>query len=354
MNQKIRIKDIAEKAGVSVGTVDRVLHQRPNVSKAALAKVKEALKEMNYQPNMYASALAQNRSYTFYLILPKHASEAYWDEIEEGVMKACDVRRDFHVNAKIIYYQRMQDQTFARACKECLDGKPDGVIIVPTEPETTRRFTDQLHSLSIPFVLLDSYLPELNPLTFYGQDSQSSGYFAAKMLMLIAAGEKEIMLMKMTKDGKVASKQQDSREAGFKRYMNEFHKEVRIHEMELPLDGKENDFEPILDSFFKEKPQLRHAITFCSKAHIIGEYILRKKKTHMKVMGYDMVQQNEECLRKGSISFLIAQHAYMQGYYCIDALFRSIVLKRKVKAVNYMPIEILSKENVDFYQRTMI
>ncbi len=44
----------------------------------------------------------------------------------------------------------------------------------------------------------------------------------------------------------------------------------------------------------------------------------------------------------------------MQGYYCVDALFKAIVLKKKVPPVNYMPIEILSKENVEFYQRTMI
>ena len=59
---KIRIKDIAERAGVSVGTVDRVLHKRPNVSKSALEKVEKALKEMDYKPNMYASALAYNKS----------------------------------------------------------------------------------------------------------------------------------------------------------------------------------------------------------------------------------------------------------------------------------------------------
>ena len=51
MAEKIRIKDIAERAGVSVGTVDRVLHDRPNVSKPAREKVEQALKEMNYQPN---------------------------------------------------------------------------------------------------------------------------------------------------------------------------------------------------------------------------------------------------------------------------------------------------------------
>ena len=48
---------------------------------------RESLKEMNYQPNVYASALAYNKSYTFYLLIPKHESEAYWEEIEEGAKK---------------------------------------------------------------------------------------------------------------------------------------------------------------------------------------------------------------------------------------------------------------------------
>ena len=101
MAEKIRIKDIAERAGVSVGTVDRVLHERPNVSKTAREKVEKALKEMNYQPNMYASALAYNKSYTFYLLIPKHESEAYWEEIEEGAKKCEEVRRDFHIDVEI-------------------------------------------------------------------------------------------------------------------------------------------------------------------------------------------------------------------------------------------------------------
>ena len=40
---RITIRDIAEKAGVSVGTVDRVLHNRPNVSPQALVKVQKAI-----------------------------------------------------------------------------------------------------------------------------------------------------------------------------------------------------------------------------------------------------------------------------------------------------------------------
>ena len=76
MSRKITIKDIAKRAGVSVGTVDRVLHKRPNVSESALEKVNKVLEEINYKPNMYASALAANRYCTFYIIMPKHESEA--------------------------------------------------------------------------------------------------------------------------------------------------------------------------------------------------------------------------------------------------------------------------------------
>jgi LacI family transcriptional regulator len=71
-------------------------------------------------------------------------------------------------------------------------------------------------------------------------------------------------------------------------------------------------------------------------------------------MGYDMVERNAVCLKQGSVSFLIAQHAYLQGYSCIDTLFQAIVLKKKVDPVNYMPIELLLKENVEFYRRTQI
>ena len=231
---------------------------------------------------------------------------------------------------------------------------PDGVIIVPAQLELTRSFTDQLHERNIPFVMLDSYMPDLKPLSFYGQDSFCSGYFAAKMLMLIASGSTEIMIMKQMKDGKVASKQQDNREVGFRHYMHDHFPSIVIHEVNLPLEEQREKYDEILETFFTQHPKVRHCITFCSKAHIVGEFLLRTNRRAIQIMGYDMVQKNADCLRQGSISFLIAQHAYMQGYYCIEALFRAIVLKKEVKPVNYMPIEILNKENVDFYQRTMI
>lgn len=350
---RITIKDIAEKAGVSVGTVDRVLHERPNVSPKALAKVRKALEEMKYEPNMYASALANSRPYHFHCLMPKHESEAYWEEVEEGQKKACEVRRDFNVKIHIHYYKRNDWSTFTEEYEKVLTEEVDGVIIVPSKLEMTRKFTDILHERNIPFIMLDSYMPDLHPLSFYGQDSFASGYFAARMLSLIARNEKQIMLMKQTLDGvAVASKQQDNREVGFRHYMKDHFPNVEILEVDLPYGGSKKEYNAILDNFFREHPGIHHCITMNSKAHLVGEYILKNNRRNVQIMGYDMVGKNAKCLRQGSISFLIAQHGYMQGYYSVDTLVRAIILKKDVEPVNYMPIEILTKENVDFYRRT--
>ena len=351
MAEKIRIKDIAERAGVSVGTVDRVLHKRPNVSEAALKRVEKVLKEMNYQPNVYASALAYNKSYTFYCLMPKHSSETYWEEIEIGAMKAVEARRDFHIDLEIMYYSRLDAHSFIETYQKCLRKSPDGVILVPTTLETTRQFTDELHERNIPFILLDSYMPSLQPLSFYGQDSIQSGHFAARMLMLIAQNEETIMLMKQTKDGKMASRQQENREVGFRQYMDENFPNIKILEVNLPLDEERKRYDHILEKFFSEHPEVHHCVTFNSKAHIVGKFLLKTHRHNVQIMGYDVVHKNADCLREGSISFLIAQHAYQQGYFSIDSLFRAIVLKKKVEPVNYMPIDLLTKENIDFYHR---
>ena len=349
-----RIKDIALRAGVSVGTVDRVLHKRPNVSASARAKVEKALEEMDYQPNVYAAALAYNRSYTFYCIIPKHESEAYWDEIEEGTTACAKRRRDFHINLKMLYYERFNGESFQEAAKECLNDKPDGVIVVPAKLELTRQFTETLTQKNVPFILLDSYLPDLKPLAFFGQDSFQSGYFAARMLMLIASKEEEIMLMKQLNNGHIGSKQQNNRETGFRLYMHDHFPDIEIIELNLPMGETREQLDARLEEFFTTHSKVHHCITFNSKAHLVGDFLLRTNRRQVQIMGYDMVPKNAECVRQGSISFLIAQHAYMQGYGCVETLFEAIVLRKKVMPVNYMPIELLTKENIDFYRRTNI
>ena len=65
----IRIVDIAKMAGVSVGTVDRVIHNRGRVSEENKKKVQAILEMVHYQPNLMARSLASKKQYHFVAII---------------------------------------------------------------------------------------------------------------------------------------------------------------------------------------------------------------------------------------------------------------------------------------------
>ena len=71
-DQNYTIKDIARMAGVSAGTVDRVLHNRGDVSEKSKEKVQKVLDEINYQPNVFAIGLAAKKKYVITCMIPHY------------------------------------------------------------------------------------------------------------------------------------------------------------------------------------------------------------------------------------------------------------------------------------------
>src|SRR3569833_1318815 len=84
----VRIKDIAIKAKVSTGTVDRVLHKRGRVSEKVKTRILKIIEEMNYQPNLMARALGSNRVYQLASLIPDHNYDSYWLAPKSGIEKA--------------------------------------------------------------------------------------------------------------------------------------------------------------------------------------------------------------------------------------------------------------------------
>lgn len=68
--KNVRISDIARMAGVSVGTVDRILHNRGKVSKTAQEKVNRVLQEVEYRPNLMARSLALKKQFNIAALIP--------------------------------------------------------------------------------------------------------------------------------------------------------------------------------------------------------------------------------------------------------------------------------------------
>ena len=70
MSSNPTIKEVAAKCGVGIGTVSRVLNNSPQISESTRKKVMDAIKELNYVPNVAGKRLSQNKSYVIAVVIP--------------------------------------------------------------------------------------------------------------------------------------------------------------------------------------------------------------------------------------------------------------------------------------------
>lgn len=345
---KIRIKDIAKMAGVSVGTVDRVLHKRPNVSPVSKEKVEKVLQEIDYMPNRNASALARTKPLVIVAFIPQHDSGNYWEDIVLGMQQGKEQYADFGAELKIMTYDPFNFYTFAQRAQDILDTQPDGVIIAPTHAEYNKMLINRLSDANIPFVYIDSEYKEKAPLSFFGQNPTESGYFCARMLMLLNPNKKPLLIFRKIAEGVLGSNQQYLRQTGFEEYMKKHHPEVVIHILNLHAMKPQED-EQMLNDFFATHPESEAGILFNSIAYIVAAYMKKYKKKNFHLIGYDLLKENVRYLRDGYIDFLIAQNPQEQGYRCVKTLANYVLFHTEAKQINYVPIHLVSAETINSY-----
>ena len=136
-SKKITIIDVAEKAGVSKGTVDRVIHNRGEVSDRSAAKVRKAIRELNYEPNLYASLLASRQGRVIACLFPKSDKGEYWTMLLDEFIKGGEDAAPLNVTVSVFTYDQYSPDSFLEASEMLLGSNPSGVVIAPLFKDLT-------------------------------------------------------------------------------------------------------------------------------------------------------------------------------------------------------------------------
>src|SRR6478736_1542115 len=131
MNKKYTIKDIAELAGVSKGTVDRVLHKRGKVSDEALNKINEVLNVINYEPDFIARNLKNNKVYSICILLPDPKIDPYWLPCISGIEEAIQEFRAYNLAIEAFFFNPEDTKSFLKINEVVLAKQPDAVLLAP-------------------------------------------------------------------------------------------------------------------------------------------------------------------------------------------------------------------------------
>lgn len=167
--KKITIYQVAQRAGVAISTVSRVLNNSPNVSQSTKDKVNEAIKELNFRPQVSARNLASRKPQMLAIAVPSFTTP-YYTEVLKGVK---DEIGDLDLD--IVIYN-----TGSKNPEEGVEnffnrGTADTIITISID--ITDKVHEQLQSSEIPIVLIGSSHPEYN---YFELNNKKGGFLAGE------------------------------------------------------------------------------------------------------------------------------------------------------------------------------
>lgn len=274
--KSITMKDVAKLAGVSVGTVSRVINQEQGIKEITLKKVQQAIDELGYIPDVYARGMKKNKTETIALIVPSvwhpfFGEFAFHVEVElskKGYkLLLCNISGP---KRELDYITMLQQN------------KVDGIIAITYSP-----IEDYLSS-NIPFVSIDRTYED-KAIACVSSDNQKGAELAAQVLIskggthfgFIGGHNKTINETK-------------KRRLFFEKTILEAGLPCEVLDLEEPYDN----FLEEVEVFLRQHPEIDALFTINDFTAIDAISILEKlgKKVpeDVQVVGYDGIRQAEE------------------------------------------------------------
>lgn len=347
-NSTATIYDVARLAGVSRGTVDRVMHGRGRVSSQTKEKVRRAVEELGYTANPNASSLAHKKEYSFACLIPRYKKGDYWEEINKGFVEGAESIQFGNIKLDIHHYDQTDVDSFIKASREILESNPEGVIMNAVFKDAVVDFAEELTTLGIPYAFVDNKIDELDYALYYGVNPYKSGALGA-FLLTTRCDVKEIALIRLIRDTKHKADPNAPRRHGFLAYIDENFPECTVHTVFINPDNPQQ-INDTLCTFFNAHPAVKHVAMTNSRVWLIDEYLTQNPDPERIVVGFDDLERNLESLRKGRIEYLVTRHISQQSSRLITDFAKFIIKgEQPVQRNNFVHMDILHKRNLDNY-----
>lgn len=347
--KKVTIKDIARIAGVSRGTVDRVINVRGSVAPDVEKKILKIADELGYEKNLMASALASSKFYKIAIVTPDPDSDMFWEQPREGIINALELVKHYGIQVEYYDFDLFRKDEFSMQMENAIKSMPDAILTAPAFTTESLEYLEAAEKLGIPFITINTEINHPGILCYVGQNSYNSGYLAARLFHLRLKKGDEVIAFNLGHNLANAQHYTDKLE-GLKSYFAEhkmYDNPVVWYEFDQFLDDEK------LKTFWEEvksnHPNMKGIFFTNSRAYRIVKYFSKKDIDKYDVVGFDMIEPNIMYLKEDKIDFIINQNPILQGYTGIMNFVNHFVLKKEVKKIQYLPLDIVLKENVDFY-----
>ena len=339
--------DIAREAGVSRGTVDRVIHRRGRFSAETEARVREAIKRLGYSANLNAAKLASRKVRRIACLLPSFKEGEYWDYINRGLVEAAGTL-GFNLDLQMFLYDQDSSDSFKECCLRLLDTATDGVILNAVFKDEVTQFAARLEERGIPYAFIDNNVEGLDNVLYVGFDVYRGGELAAFLLTLSGKPE-EILLVRILRDKDHRGDPNRVRRQGFLDYIGKNLPGTVVRTVFIDPNAPES-ITPTLEAFLAAHPGICHLATTNSRIHLAAPFLAAHPEIH--AVGFDDLEKNVKALEAGYVDFLVTHRITDIARECLSLFAESLSTgEPPARRNHYVHLDILHRLNIDGYDK---
>lgn len=330
-------------AGVSRGTVDKVLHDRPGVSDEVRAHVRAVIAEHGYVlPSSRKQREELPRSLNLAIIIPR-LTNPFFQAVQTGMEEALTQYQKCSVNLEYYHCDGTNINELLSILAYIEQRGTDGIVMRGSQ---SRRLCDKINLLAeqdIPVVLIDSDIPGCKRLCLVGEDSNTSGRVAASLLAKSIGGAGEVAIIGGLPDIAVHR----ARLQGFEQVMRERFPNIRVVEKIYSFDQSVIAYEKT-DMLLQQYPNLRGIFSVVGCTGDIGQAIIDRKAQNIKIISYNFTPDIVALIKKGIVDFTIGLSPFRQGMDAMHTMLRFLLYNEQPeRAFLEMPLLIGIDENID-------
>lgn len=345
------IKEIAKLAGVSIGTIDRVLHNRAGVSAETKKKVLAIIEETGYKKNVIASRLklAAIRKIQIAILIPEIKEESsYWKLPQKGIEKAVKELKEQGISISYFFFNSFDPKSFQLVSTEMLLQKFDAIISVPFFRGECDDLLKKLEETNTPVVFLDSQQALSYKAYFIHQDAFKAGQVAARLLEGHVKGEGPYFVINILNERGIQINNLQ-REQGFRSYFQKKNEKNphKIITINLAFD-EQVDLQEVISKLIETQGAKGIFVTNARSFRLL-DLLADYDDPELYLVGFDLNDRNLSYLQAGKIQFLINQKPEYQGYAAVKGLYKLLTSQDDTELNIDIPIDIIVKENAEFY-----
>jgi len=337
------IREIAKSLGISIGTVDRALHDRPGINEETRRRILQRAKALGYRPNLAARFLVSRKQLRIGVSLPREIA-SFFDLVREGIAEAVHSVETSDVRVIHRSYPRMADGE-KEALAQALEDDLHGLIMVPGDPVNLAPLMKKAAERGLPVVCVNTDAPEVEHLVTVCVDSLTTGGLVGELMGRFLAGKGRVLVV----TGQLSTIDHAQKVTGFRRVLSAMWPDLRVDAVVEAHDHEEEAFE-----------KSRQVLT--STPDITGVYVSTVNSIPVlkaiedaglfgraTVITSDLFPALGPFIESGRVAATMYQRPSMQGQLAFQTLYKFLVDGVRPRAVIRMAPHIVMKSNLKLF-----